>query len=134
MGSGRGPGRNGGPMMHELRESALLGGTGSALDHGGVAGFKGLRPGQGRATQAAHFLGFPPKTPKMTTSGPNPGSRAQSLGLGQMRSFSTSGPNPWFWAQNHGFGPDVVIVSLKPPGASQKQYKTHEKTGETEPQ
>ena len=85
----------------------------------------------GRATQAAYFLGFPPKTPKMTTSGPNSGSRAQNLGLGQMRSFlvvlegftpnvTTSGPNPWFWAQNHGFGPDVVIFSLTPPGASQK--------------
>ena len=72
---------------------------------------------QGRATQA--------------TSGPNPGSRAQNLGLGQMRLFlvvlegftpnvTTSGPNPWFWAQNHGFGPDVVIFSLTPPGASQK--------------
>ena len=86
---------------------------------------------QGRATQAAHFLGFPPKTLKITTSGPNPGSRAQNLGLGQMRSFvvileeftanvTTSGPNPWFWAQNHGFGPDVVIFSLTTPGASQK--------------
>ena len=86
---------------------------------------------QGRATQAAYFPGLPPKTPKMTTSGPNPGSRAQNLGLGQMRSFlsvlegfkpnvTTSGPNPWFWAQNHGFGPDVVIFSLTPPGASQK--------------
>ena len=86
---------------------------------------------QGRATQAAHFLGFPPKTRKITTSGPNPGSRAQNPGLGQMRSFlvvleeftpnvTTSGPNPWFWAQNHGFGPDVVIFSLTNAGASQK--------------
>ena len=48
MGSGRGPGRNGGPMMHGPRGSApsapplvelKLGWTGSALDHGGVAGF-----------------------------------------------------------------------------------------------
>ena len=73
-----------------------------------------------RAQVQAYFLGFPRKTSKMTTSGSNPGSRAQNLGLGQMRSFfvvlegftpilATSGPNPWFWAQNHGFGPDVVI-------------------------
>ena len=92
---------------------------------------------QGQATQAAYFLGFPPETPKMTTSGPNPGSRAQNLGLGQMRSFlvvlegltpnlATSVPNPWFWAQNHGFGPDVVIFSLTPPVPS--HHKTHEKT------
>ena len=46
MGFRRGPGRNGGPMMHGLRGWALLapppvelGGTGSAPDHGGVAGF-----------------------------------------------------------------------------------------------
>ena len=46
-----GPERNGGPMMHGPRGSApsappvvelkVLGWTGSALDHGGVAGFKG---------------------------------------------------------------------------------------------
>ena len=109
MGSGRGPGRNGGPMMHGLRGSALL------------------------APPPVDFLGFPPKTPKMTTSGPNPGSRAQNLGLGQMRPFlvvlegftpnvnvTTSGPNPWFWAQNHGFGADVVIFRVTPPGASQE--------------
>ena len=52
------------------------------------------------------LLFLPPKAPKMTSSGPNPGSRAQNLGLGQMRSFlavlegftpnvTTSGPNPW---------------------------------------
>ena len=86
---------------------------------------------QGRATQAAYFLGFRPKTFTMTTSGPNPGSRAQNLGLGQMRSFlvvlegfipnvTTSGPNPWLRAQKHGFGPDMVIFKLTPPGASQK--------------
>ena len=47
-----------------------------------------------------------PKQPTKTTSGPNPGFRAQNLGLGQMWSFwvvlrrftpkvSTSGPSPW---------------------------------------
>ena len=49
MGSGRGPGRNGGPMMHgppgvggigaTPYRAKALGWTGSALDHGGVAGF-----------------------------------------------------------------------------------------------
>ena len=88
--------------------------------------FKGLRPEMGNAGSTkrdpTYFLGFPAKTPKMTTSGPNPGSRAQNLGLGQMRSFlvvlggvytnvTTSGPNPWFLAQSHGFGPDVVIFT-----------------------
>ena len=55
-----------------------LGGTGSALDHGGVAGLKGLRPGAGNAgsifswvpsenTQNDHIR------PKPRFSGPVPG-------------------------------------------------------------
>ena len=77
---------------------------------------KGLRSGAGNA--GSTFSWVPSQTPRMTASDPNPGSRAQNLGLGQMRSFlvilegftpnmTASGPNPWFWAQNHGFGPDV---------------------------
>ena len=59
MGSGRGPGRNGGPMMHGPRGSGAIGATrckakalertGSALDHGGVAGILGLAAGAGNA-------------------------------------------------------------------------------------
>ena len=57
-----------------------------------------------------YFLEILPKTPKVTTSGPNPGSRAQDLGLGQMSSFLiVLGGVYTFWVQDHGFGPDVVI-------------------------
>ena len=54
MGSGTGSGRNGGPMDARAQgvgapgatpcRGKPLGGTGSALDHGGVAGFNGYRP------------------------------------------------------------------------------------------
>ena len=94
--------------------------------------FKGLRPEMGNAGSTKRdptfFLGFPAKTPKVTSSGPNPGSRARNLGLGQMRSFLVvlGGvyTNPWFLAQSHGFGPDVVIfTSWCQPKANIKHIK-----------
>ena len=65
---------------------------------------------QGRATQAAHFLGFPPKTLKITTSGPNPGSRPDEVIFGCFGGVYTKrdhiwpkpmvlGPEPWVWAR-----------------------------------
>ena len=104
-----------------------LGGTGSALDHGGVAGFKGLRPGAGNA--GSTFSRVPSQNtqndhiwPKPRFSGPEPGFGPDEAIFGCFGGFTpnvtTSGPNPWFWAQNH--GPDVVIFSVTPPGASQE--------------
>ena len=46
----------------------------------------------------------PPKQPKMTPSGPNPGSGPENLGLGQMWSF-------WvFWFRNHST-PRTKVIS-----------------------
>ena len=68
-----------------------------------VQGFQGLRPGAGNAgsmkRDSTYCFGFPPKTPKMTTSGPNPGSGAQNLGLGQMRSFLVVWGEPSVWGR-----------------------------------
>ena len=78
---------------------------GSALDHGSAGSMK---------RDPTYFLEFP-KTPKMTTSGPNPGSRAQNLGLGQMRLFSVvlGVGYTMVLARTMG-GPDMVICSLTP--------------------
>ena len=75
---------------------------------------------------------------RINTSGPNPWFWAQTqvpgprtwvwarcdlfwlVWSGFALKVTTSAPNPWFWTQNHRFGPDVVIFSLTPPGASQK--------------
>ena len=80
------------------------------------AGLKGLRQHEEGAVErsviqcSTYFLGFTSKTPTNDHIWPNPRFWARELGFLPVF-ITTFGPN---------FGPDVVLFSLTPPGASQK--------------